>query len=182
MATPNSPLLVFPKAHLSLATLLPYTQGTDGSWSEATAAPFNLGPLSLLGYLDSIILNIEQQNLEAISVDSIYMHRIPAILDANAVVTENYRYQVGASPTSADPGLVIAQCTQYGMCRLQWAYNKVVAHQDLYTLYGLWRRFTPGVQGIGIQKAGFMLEAIDTSYTTVSGVAGTPPFAVTRTP
>ena len=128
-------------------------------------------------------------NLEAISVDAGYNNRIPTILDASAVVTENYRYQVGAgaggvAPAGmglpADSGVVAGLCVQYGHVQLQWAYNKYTTHNDIYTLYGVWRRYSPGVQGLGIQKPGFMIELADTSITTVSGVAGIKPITVVR--
>lgn len=183
MSTPNSPALIFPKADLSACTILPYTQNADGSWTAVNSGAFASGAASLLGYLDSVVLNIEQQNLEAISVDASYMNRIPTILDATAVLTENMRRQQGAGSggaSAADPGVIASVCIQYGMVKLSWAYNKGTVHNDIYTMYGLWRRYTAGVQGIGIQKAGFMIELLDTSYTTVGGVSGVAPISVVR--
>lgn len=183
MSTPNNPALLFPKGDLSLATLLAYTQGTDGSWTAVSSGAFASGAISLLNYLDSIALTIDQNLMEAISVDASYMNRIPTILDAAVVVTENMRRQQGAGAlgaSAADPGVITAVCTQYGLVKLSWAWNKSTNHNDIYTFYGAWERFSSGVQGIGGQKAGMALRLVDTSYTTVGAVTGIAPISIVR--
>lgn len=175
MSTPNSAALIYPKADLSLATVLPHTQNSDGSWTPVASAPFSSVGASLLGYLDSIVLNIDQQLIEAISVDASYMNRIPTIIDSMAVVTENVR-----RPQSVTDGPYLPLVTQSGMAKVSFVYNGVTTHSDLYTLYGAWERCTGGIQGVGGQKAGMVVRQVDTSYTTVGGVSGVPPISIVR--
>ena len=176
MSTPNNPNMIIPRTDLSLCSILAYTENADGSWTAASSGVFGSGAVSLLGYIGGLALSIDPDLIQAVSVDAAYMNRVQGVLDASATLIEKVRR---ASSTSSGPYL--SQIVGgYSAIKLTWAYNTVTAHNDIWTLYGRWSRFTGGIEGMGSQNYGITIALTDTSYTTVSGVTGIPPLSVTR--
>ena len=168
----TAPALIYPRADLSLAALQPFTIGATGALTMISTAPWNgTGGASMLGYIDSISLEISQQLLEAISVDAAFMNRLATIIDGGFTVIENMKRS--SATTDGPYGPLIAA---YPGAVLTFAYQGIGSHVDKYTIYGLWENIRTGVQGIGAQKVATSFRLFDTSYLA----SGVNPITVAR--